>query len=45
LEERRRFVVNAVNRNIDTLIVNSLYTQARFEEYGINVEKMKVITG
>lgn len=45
LEERRWFVVNAVNRGIDTLIVNSRYTQEEFEKYGIDANKMKVITG
>jgi hypothetical protein len=45
LEERKRFVVNAVNRSIGTLIVNSIYTQARFEEYGIHTNRMNVITG
>lgn len=45
LDDRRNFVVSAINNAIDLLIVNSEYTKNKFLEYGIRDEKMKIVIG
>lgn len=45
LAKRRAYVVNIINRYIDSLIVNSKFSFNRFKDLGILTKKMIIISG
>lgn len=45
LKERRNFVVSAINKSVDFLIVNSRYSYCKICKFGLNKNKMKIVTG
>ncbi len=45
LKERRSFVVDSINKSVDFLIVNSRYSYRKICRFGLNKNKMKIVTG